>query len=172
MVKGETVQEWCHHVISLSNALKENKPERDLTDLQICRYMIKGLPPVLKNDAWAISAAKSDPHDIQETILCAIETMAMENEDKPLAESVLVAAAAVAAVPTAGGHALGLLQALELHLAQELYQGLDRDYLLVARPFLAPFNNNIGGRGRGSGRGKRPKELNMSLLQAEGSLHE
>eukprot|EP00884_Botryococcus_braunii_P011610 jgi/Botrbrau1/2044/Bobra.0047s0021.1 len=56
MVEGETVQEWCHRVISVATSLKDNKHE--LEDRQICRYMIKVLLAVLKNDAWAITLRK------------------------------------------------------------------------------------------------------------------
>eukprot|EP00884_Botryococcus_braunii_P013674 jgi/Botrbrau1/22307/Bobra.0138s0058.1 len=79
MVKGETVQEWSHRVISVAASLEANN--HTLEDRQICRHMIKGLPTVLKNDAWVITSAESDPYDML-TILAAIETM--EYQDIPL----------------------------------------------------------------------------------------
>jgi hypothetical protein len=73
MIKGETVQEWCHRVIRICHALKKNSDVQ--SDRQICRYMIDGFPAVLQDKSWAIAAAKSEPHDMLETILAALDTM-------------------------------------------------------------------------------------------------
>eukprot|EP00884_Botryococcus_braunii_P012031 jgi/Botrbrau1/20829/Bobra.0156s0054.1 len=160
MVKGETVQEWCHRVISIAASLEANNHQ--LSDRQICRYMYKGLPAVLQNDAWAITSAKSDPYNMLETILTAIENL--EYQDIPLAESVQVTAsaatvmaAAVAAVPAQGGipgPPQGAGDAPGAGAAPGVGTGAPAD----GQAPYGPSAHNAGGRGRGSGRGRRPKE--------------
>lgn len=57
MQKGETVEQWCYRVISLSNALKRNCA--NIEDHKISDYMVKGLPAALQNPAWVIREKRS-----------------------------------------------------------------------------------------------------------------
>jgi hypothetical protein len=153
MKKGETVRQWCHRVISLSNALKRNCA--NIEDHRISDYMVKGLPAALQNDAWAYTTAEQPPRNMMKIIMNALDNLGYE--DKPLDESVRYPVVAAAAVPAQGG-VLGPHASAGAALGAGAIPGAGAGTPAVEQASAGPFSPNAGGKGRGAGRGRRPKE--------------
>eukprot|EP00884_Botryococcus_braunii_P017368 jgi/Botrbrau1/4314/Bobra.0232s0006.1 len=160
---GETLKVYLYRMMDLATSLRNNA--FILLDHNVGELMVKGLPPVLRLEALEVMATDKPPLELIQRILRAAASRGYKD---PPAEGTPQAMAAAAVAGPSGGVA-GASSSAGAAPGVGAVPGVGAALPANEQPPAGPSATTFGGRGRGPGRARRPREeLTCHFCKAKG----
>ena len=160
---GETLKVYLYRMMDLATSLRNNA--FILLDHNVGELMVKGLPPVLRLESLEVMATDKPPLELIQRILRAAASRGYKD---PPAEGTPQAMAAAAVAGPSGGVARASSSAGAAPGVGAV-PGVGAALPANEQPPAGPSATTFGGRGRGPGRARRPREeLTCHFCKAKG----
>ena len=149
---GEALKAYLYRMVDRATCLRNN--QFVLLDHNIGELMVKGLPPALRLESLEVMATDKAPLEMIQLIL---RTATSRGYKDPPAEGTPQAMAAAAVAGPSGGVA-GASPSAGAAPGVGVAPGVGAAPAAIEQPHAGPSAATFGGRGRRSGRGRRPRE--------------